>query len=80
MHFLAVVYTCYLLLFSGCTHVTSLECPLGRPLLALRHLDLSDCTRVSDAGLERAARAAPHLANLYLRKCHAVTGNGLLLP
>lgn len=45
----------------------------ARPL-ALRHLDLSDCARLSDAGLERAARAAPHLQHLYLRRCVGITG------
>ena len=37
--------------------------------LYLRHLDLTDCTRLMDEGLHVIVRNAPHLQQLYLRRC-----------
>ena len=42
--------------------------------LPLQYLDLSDCTRISDASLQVIARNAPHLQQLYLRRCVGITG------
>ena len=43
--------------------------------LYLRHLDLTDCTRLMDEGLHVIVRNAPHLQQLFLRRCVNVTGN-----
>ena len=42
--------------------------------LYLRHLDLTDCTRLMDEGLHVVVRNAPHLQQLFLRRCVNVTG------
>ena len=42
--------------------------------LYLRYLDLTDCTRLMDEGLHVVVRNAPHLQQLYLRRCVNVTG------
>ena len=42
--------------------------------LYLRHLDLTDCTRLMDEGLHVIVRNAPHLQQLFLRRCVNVTG------
>ena len=67
---------------AGCDSVSAILCSAvaaaatssrhqGLPLL---YLDLSDCPRVSDAGLQVIARNAPRLQHLYLRKCVGITG------
>ena len=42
--------------------------------LNLRHLELTDCTRLMDEGLHVVVRNAPHLQQLFLRRCVNVTG------
>lgn len=62
----------------GCTSLTTVSAAApttqqSRTLL-LQFLDLSDCTRISDAGLQSIARNTPHLQHLYLRRCLSITG------
>ncbi|CAB4054273.1 FBXL7 [Lepeophtheirus salmonis] len=45
--------------------------------LYLRYLDLSDCTRLTDTGLDNVVRNAPHLQFLYLRRCLNLTDVGI---
>ncbi len=49
--------------------------PAPTRTLFLQFLDLSDCTRLMDAGLQIVAKNSPHLTNLYLRRCVNITGN-----
>eukprot|EP00095_Tigriopus_kingsejongensis_P010595 maker-scaffold818_size92908-snap-gene-0.20 protein:Tk10595 transcript:maker-scaffold818_size92908-snap-gene-0.20-mRNA-1 annotation:"f-box lrr-repeat protein 7-like" len=43
----------------------------------LHYLDLTDCTRVSDAGLGIILKNAPSLQHLYLRRCVNITDVGI---
>lgn len=43
-------------------------------VLLLQYLDLTDCLRISDAGLLVIVRNAPHLLHLYLRRCINISG------
>ncbi len=57
-------------------------CPLtNRPMVAprqLRHLDLSRCHRLTDAGLRKLAHHVPHLEGLQLGGCVELTDDALL--
>ena len=66
---------------AGCDSVSAILCSAAASSSSSRHqglpllyLDLSDCPRVSDAGLQVIARNAPRLQHLYLRKCVGITG------
>lgn len=76
---------------SGCQQVSTINCESFEPSPAtaalggvppapsrtfyLQFLDLSDCTRLMDAGLRVIAKNSPHIQNLYLRRCVNITGN-----
>ncbi|GIX95868.1 hypothetical protein CEXT_399961 [Caerostris extrusa] len=70
---------------TGCNAVTSVH---SRPPsldsttitpnpFRLRYLDLTDCQRLDDSGLERIVRHFSQLTHLYLRRCILVTDEGL---
>ncbi|XP_055948950.1 F-box/LRR-repeat protein 7-like [Argiope bruennichi] len=70
---------------TGCSAVTSVH---SRPPsldsstitpnpFRLRYLDLTDCQRLDDAGLERIVRHFSQLTHLYLRRCILITDEGL---
>ena len=48
--------------------------PAPSRTLYLQHLDLSDCTRLLDAGLRLIVKNSPHIQHLYLRRCVNLTG------
>ncbi|KAG8178888.1 hypothetical protein JTE90_018577 [Oedothorax gibbosus] len=60
---------------TGCTAVTSVH-PLSAPT-PLRHLDLTDCSRLDDCSLELICRSCPQLTHLYLRRCVLLTDDCL---
>ena len=43
--------------------------------LALRHLDLTDCTRLDDQSLRLILEASSNIEFLYVRRCSNLTGN-----
>ena len=45
--------------------------------LYLRYLDLTDCTRLMDAGLHIIVKNSPHLQQLFLRRCVNITGKNV---
>ncbi len=47
------------------------------PPRELRHLDLSQCTQLTDRGLQALAHHVPHLAGLQLSDCHGLTDDAL---
>ena len=47
--------------------------------LYLRYLDLTDCTRLMDAGLHIIVKNCPHLQQLFLRRCVNITGKIYIL-
>jgi len=81
------------LLLSGCTDITDealktmivgkdpeidilTDLPVV-PMRKLRHLDLSRCTRLTNAGIKSLAGFVPNLEGLQLGRCTALTDNAL---
>ncbi|KAJ4304690.1 SCF ubiquitin ligase complex subunit [Kalmusia sp. IMI 367209] len=64
-----------------CWRVTDqafLRLPQGVTYDALRILDLTDCTELQDAGVQKIVQAAPRLRNLVLNKCRNITDRAVL--
>mmetsp|Transcript_18855 Transcript_18855/g.30944 ORF Transcript_18855/g.30944 Transcript_18855/m.30944 type:complete len:317 (+) Transcript_18855:474-1424(+) len=65
----------------GCPHMTRLSMAgvvrlddqIISRLVGLEYLDLSDCFKVGNTGIQRAVRGCPQLHSLYLRGCKEVT-------
>ncbi|KAL1600818.1 SCF ubiquitin ligase complex subunit [Paraconiothyrium brasiliense] len=55
-----------------------LRLPQGITYDALRILDLTDCTELQDAGVQKIVQAAPRLRNLVLNKCRNITDRAVL--
>jgi len=45
--------------------------------LCLRYVDMSDCCRLDDAGLQLVVTYCPAIVQLYVRRCPLVTDLGL---
>ena len=55
-----------------------LNLPMDRTFESLRILDLTDCSELGDAGVQRIVTAAPRLRNLVLAKCRQITDRGVI--
>ena len=73
-------------LILGCDYVTCISLTPEANLLAstpasrqlhLRHLDMTDCVNVDDAGLQIIVTYCSRLVSLYLRRCARVTDIGV---
>ncbi|XP_015908981.1 F-box/LRR-repeat protein 7 [Parasteatoda tepidariorum] len=69
---------------TGCSAVTTIQSrssldpsALTTCSFRLRYLDLTDCHRLDDPGLERIVRNYSQLTHLYLRRCEHITDEGL---
>ncbi|XP_070535426.1 F-box/LRR-repeat protein 7-like isoform X2 [Ptychodera flava] len=71
---------------SGCHQITCIDlsleaslnvCPLHGKRIQIRHLDMTDCYGLEDAGLKIIASNCTDLVNLYLRRCVRVTDLGV---
>ena len=85
------IYLTCVTIFLGCPMISTINFEVPEPTpataalggvppapsrsLYLRHLDLTDCTRLIDTGLQVVVRNAPHLQQLFLRRCVNITGN-----
>jgi len=78
--------SCGLLLFgaAGCAQVTCISLTPEANMaavtyghqLCLRHVDMSDCCRLDDAGLQLVVTYCPAIVQLYVRRCPRVTDLG----
>ncbi|XP_077993836.1 F-box/LRR-repeat protein 7-like [Glandiceps talaboti] len=71
---------------TGCPQITCIDlsleaslkvCPLHGKRIRIRHLDMTDCYALEDAGLKIIASNCIELVNLYLRRCSRVSDLGV---
>jgi len=71
---------------SGCAHVTCISLTPEANMaavtyghqLCLRYVDMSDCCRLDDTGLQLVVTYCPAIVQLYVRRCPLVTDRGSL--
>ena len=55
-----------------------LNLPTGAVFESLRVLDLTDCSLLQDAGIQKIVEVAPRLRNLVLAKCRLITDRAIM--